>query len=274
MIDPRKCAQKLLDDSLTIDVKTQTLAEYFDWHSRFGTRMKTGVHFSRNLALQQLCEAAQSAYAEGQQRLNCVIKEIMAFADAQKKTREGADKDNCRKLKLLAPGTPIVIARENREEIVFFLEVKRTRFACEFSDGRQFSMPVSSFVQEFVGEMPERLSADERACRDLIRALAGSNSKAAAKEIMRRDDAIQTLIDEMAAVLSRIEHAPVGISRGLLASALGAARIVNPKDWHLERRIPEVLKAISERGNRKRVLSLVKKCPNLEVRERLLRVIK
>jgi hypothetical protein len=41
-----------------------------------------------------------------------------------------------------------VINNGYEEDVVAFLELKRTRFLCEYPDGRKFSVPVGLFVKK------------------------------------------------------------------------------------------------------------------------------
>jgi hypothetical protein len=55
-------------------------------------------------------------------------------------------------IRSIAPGTRVFIRNGGREDIVRFRKMNRSRFICEYPDGRLFSVPVSLFRGVVEGE--------------------------------------------------------------------------------------------------------------------------
>lgn len=76
---------------------------------------------------------------------------------------------------------------------------------------------------------------------------------------------VDMLLDELAAAMSGIEHAPVGLSRGVLGSALGPVKKVNPYDQALVKKIPAAISELARQTDRACVFQKVRDYPDKEV---------
>ena len=73
--------------------------------------------------------------------------------------------------------------------------------------------------------------------------------------------------------MNRIKPAPVGLSRGVFAQALGPVKKINPRDQSLVKRIPGIIAEIASNVGKEKVCAIISKCPNEQVRECCMRAI-
>lgn len=268
VIDERGCASQLLDDTPSIETKASLLSDYLQWHALFGQRMGLGRGGGRSLALERLVSAAPPEHrADLIEVLNAISKHNQE-AEARSKER---NRHVAAELRTLKPGTTIEVRDGNRETTAVFIQMRRSRFVFEYSDGRRFAAPVQCFLRVAGSKRFERLSDSERARRDLVRALGPGKYEVVKSGILRLGaPAIPSLLDELEAARLRVENAPVGISKGAFAAMLGPARQVNPHDQSLIKRIPRVVVEIAERIGKRSVIRQVRKHASKWVRQKVL----
>lgn len=130
-----KCIASLLDDSKEVAEKVAIVNDYV---RRESTRI------SEKEAFEKLFEAFPSD-PEAREK---VEQACYAIRDHNKSERKARLKPTVDKLRSLQSGTLVVIRNQSdHEQTVKFMEIKRTRFICEFNNGRQYSTPVSRFIR-------------------------------------------------------------------------------------------------------------------------------
>jgi len=265
---PEKCVETLLDASNTVEKKATALDSYLRWHESIGRNMRVGVYACRAAAARELSKAAQDGGAEDvEKRVRASLNEIAQYKDKRKAERNAGVKARIAELRRLPSGTAIVINNEGNEDVVNLVEVKRTRFICEYEDGRLFNVPAELFIRIHEGTPPIRLTVVERENRELVRALSGRHNSVAREQILTHGSSIvPALLDELEAALTRIENAPVGLSQGALRNAIGPVKKINPRDQALVKRIPVVVKEITTQVGTSAVEKLLDEHRNSEVR--------
>lgn len=260
------CLARLFNHSLSIPEKAEWLMEYLDWHACIGRSVGCGVKLGRQAGLQALYDALP--HRESKEELARVVSEIAQHCAHERQAQQATAKDDAKKLMAIHPGTAIVIKNGNKEDVVRLVEVRRTRFICEFPDGRHCSAPAQLFVKVHEGVSPKQLSDDERRQREMVRALAGSNHDVVMQEIVGAGVGIvRILLDELAAAIDRVENAPVGMNRGLLRNSIPVFKKVNPRDAALSKRIPPVIAAIAGRFKSDAVREQINACRHEKAKE-------
>ena len=273
-MNAEKCLDYLITPSNPIEDKAEYLSEYIQWHETLSRRMGTSVKNGRNAAMNQLNNQIDQHESYTNDQLEDVLKKILKHNQKIKQEHNANTKKITKKIKSLKPKTPIVIKNGNKEEVVLLIEMKRTRFICEFSDGRRCSAPVQVFIKEHEGKAPKMLSEEESEQRDIVRALAGGEFEQIRLWIIGMGiEIIPVLLKELEAALERIENAPVGLSNGLYRSSLGLLKRVNPRDQALTKRIPPIIADIAQKNGIEEVIKMIERYPNTAVRERCNKII-
>lgn len=271
MLDEGDCLNMLLDDSSEIEEKAEVLADFIRAHQALARNMHVSVVHGRAHAFQALYEALPKDDEQARPKLDGVFESMAKYYTKREEERKGRAKDLAKLLRRLQAGTAIVVEHQSRKATVAFVQVKRTRFIFEYPDGRRFSAPLEAFMKVAEGEKLELLTESERERRGLVRALAGRYSREARAEILNRGaDMLDALLDELAAAKGRIEDAPVGLSRGVLGSALGPVKKINSHDQALVKQIPAVVSELARHTHRDCVVQKVANYPNDDIRQRLM----
>lgn len=261
-----ECIKTLLDASVSIEEKLEWLEAYIDWHESLGRNMGIGVVAGRSSGIMELLGALPKEEKDAEQKLRNTLAEIKKYRTQIKQERDAKVKALAARLHSLNPGDAIVISNQSREDLVRFLEMKRTRFICEYPDGRRCSVPVQLFLRVHKGEAPSQLSDEEARKRELVRTLAGRYFEGAREEILKENgEMLPALLAELAAAMQRIENAPVGLSGGVLSGALGPIKKINPRDQALTKRIPSIITEIAVRIGKEKVVKLVEEYRNAAV---------
>lgn len=263
----RECVEILLDSSRPIDQKAEAFSQYMSFHEAVGRNMGS-ARLGKEMAVRQLFESLPKDKQTVRQTLIDVLGELVEYGEMRRTERQAGARHIVEKLRSLQPGTPIRVRNEDREERARFVEAKRARFVCEYSDGRRCSVPARFFLGVSKSTLPKALSSAQREQRVLVRALSGRNSNFAREKILKQGvKIVPVLLDELAATFSRIEKAPRGFSHGVFAQTLGLVRKVNSNDRALTKRIPEVVEHIAWGRNKKTVKKLIEKHPHKKVRQ-------
>ena len=262
----QECLEQLLSSSLTIAEKSELLVGLVSYWELVGTKVGLTVLEGRAFCYDQLIKELPKADKISMQQLKDVLNEIYEHAAKKKQQRTEKQKELAETLSSVKKGSVLRIRNQNREDIVRLIEVKRSRFICEYPDGRRYSFPVESFVA--VTDTPIIfLSEQERQLREVIRMLASSHSKDVCNAIVKRGTTmLKVVLDEFGDVLDRIKNAPTGISHGVFGAALGPVKKVNPRDETLAKRIPEIIVEIAKTTGVTKVRREIEEYPNIEVR--------
>ena len=267
-MEPKECVEILFDSQYTIEEKAKTLSEYFEWSIGIARSVKLGKTTGISAAVHNLREALPEGDKGAFQRLDDVLLRIGEHWAKEKQAHKVELKNKMKELRGISSGTCIVIINENREELVYLVETKRTRFVAEYPDGRRYSVSPELFLGVHKGEPPKRLSEDERTKRDIIRGLAGSHYSFVKGGILEKsNEMLPVLLDELKSAIERVENAPAGLSKGTLGSSLGIIKKINPQDEVLIKRIPQVITEIGERMGKESVQRIVDKYPDPKVRD-------
>lgn len=269
MTREQQCLDLLLDPSATIGEKAKALAGFVSWYESVGRSVGLGIRGGRTYAYEQLFKALPKGDKNAEQKLRRVIDEVFSHVQRDRRKREDESMRLAKSLRSLRQGTTVLIRNEDREDAVRLIEVKRTRFVCEYQDGRRYSVPVQNFlgVSEDIAFEPPPDVARRR--RELVRNLVGPRSEQARDEIVSEGvGMLKALLDELAAAHNRIENAPGGFSRGLLGASLGRIKKVSSRDQALTKQIPEVIAEIAEVAGVEEVRRRVEEHPDALVRDR------
>ena len=269
-----QCLKVLMDPSYPIEQKTEELAEYIRWSKAVGKTMGLGVCYSVPSALRQLYEALPEEDGKAQSELEQTLDAIHEYSKHMKAKKSAKKKKLAEGLRSLAPRTPVKIRDRNWIRTVTFLELKRTRFIFEDTDGRRFSTSIEAFVGVADSKDLKLLPEDVRQKRNLVGALVGRSSAHARTEILNSGiEIFEYLLDELNAAIRRIEEAPSGLSGGVFRNSLGIIKKVNPLDKALVKRIPEVVGELAERIGTEKVQKELERYPDTEAKEYLMKTI-
>lgn len=261
------CLKHLVMPDSMVAEKTDVLEEYLSFKVAVGRSVGIPKHWAIKLAVDELFQALPDGDNETKSRLMAVLDDVQSY---QLKIRDRNDEDSKKKvavLQSLEPGTPIIIQKGNREEVVFFLELKRTRFICESPDGRKLDVPAGLFGRVHEGKAPARKAGEEVLNGELVRALAGRNYAVARQTILAGGlKYIPALLSELGFALQRIKNAPVGFSQGVFRNCLGPVKKVSPVDEALVKRIPQLVKEFSEGCDAPGVQKMIDAYPDDQVR--------
>lgn len=255
MLSTEACLAALFDSASVDSTKLNTLAEYLREHGVLGSRMGCRAARGREIGIALLFDALQEKVKRD--ALHEVLRRLKVVA--AQKGREAAERKRAAAATLatLEHGTPIVIRNGEREEILFFLKMHRTRFDAEHTDGRVASVPVVLFIRIHESEAPARLPEAMARVRALVRELAEPHGRRVRDYILGHAEAMLVpLRDELQAAHERISNAPLGRSHSLLLP--GMVKKIDPADLRLVERIPAVISAIAEK------ISLDKACAALD----------
>ncbi|MCI0586583.1 MAG: hypothetical protein L0323_07060 [Planctomycetes bacterium] len=184
--------------------------------------------------------------------------------------RTGAAQD-ASVLGTLPPGTPVAVLLDGREEVLFLLGVRRTRFIAEAPDGRTLSIPSELFVRVHEGPAPARIPPEEAETRALIRALGSRYPVGPALDLAGRGAAVlPLLLDELARAFDRIEDVRGGSPRGPLGSATGSMPRTSSRDLALARAIPLVVCSIARATGAASARAIAERHPDARVRRAVL----
>lgn len=270
-MDAHSCVEALIDPGKSLQEKLDTLADYLHWHDAVARSMRVGMRFGREVAMSQLFGTLPGRPSEEGEKLRTSLQEIQQYSVRLKEERAADTKSLASQLRSLSPGTSIVIRNGGREEVVQLLEVRRTRFICEFSNGLRYSTPVRCFLRVHDTNVSAPKSQEERKHRELIRMLGGRDFERAKQELVACGaDVVSVLLEELDSAMDRVEHAPTGFSTGVLAGSLGLIKKINPHDVCLTKRIPIVITAIAAKTDAKQVRAQIDGYPDEEVRNRFI----
>jgi len=265
-MNEQECLTKLIDSSSPVEDKVEMLAEYFRVSEAVAPN-NGGQDVGREVARGLTKRAAE----QGGDNPATLEAALQAVFDHCKQTQANHAKQVALRLRSLTVGTPVTIREGNCKRVVFFLEMKRTRFIVEFPDGRRFSVPVDAFAGVVEGETVRRLSDDVRKQRELVRALVGRSPSTAEAAILREGpEVVSALLDELAATNARIAGEPVGVSDGAPSSVSGPVGQVNVSDLALAHRIVAVIREIAAVVGGDLVRERVEQHPNEAIREQIL----
>ena len=264
-----KIVQLLLDPDVSVAEKFTAFSRYLQSWQAVSRNMHLGVRHGRQAALSQLKDSVSRDEAACS-KLARAIEEVQRYGEKCENDRASRVEGGIRQLRTLASGTAIVIQNEDREDHVAFLEVKRTRFTCEYPDGRRYSFPADAFLRTSERSVA-RLTQAEADNRAMIRELAGRAARVVEEALVARGLAvIRELASEYAAAHDRIENAPRGMSKGAISAYLGPCRLVNPRDQTLVKRIPEVLRKLAAQHGMSMVRDAVSEQMSGKLLDRLL----
>lgn len=267
-MEAQECIRILLSSQYSVKEKAESFGQYIQWHEALTRNMKLKVREGRKYAFRRLFESLRNEDQNAEEKLKSTIKEIGEYWDKEEETLKTDSEVYITKLRSLSPGTPIVIRNENREDIVRFIEMRKTRFICEYQDGRRYSVSARLFVKLHKGETSKPLSEEESQQRDLVRVLGGGGFESAKEEILEKGiELLPVLLDELAASINRVENAPAGITKGVLGSFLGPVKKVNPHDMALIKRVPEIIAEIATRVGENELRRRIEEYPNAKVRD-------
>ena len=275
LMNARSCSQALLDTHRPLAYKARVLSDYLQWHSTFGSRMGVGARMGRAIALNDLFNALPGTGSDEHQRLKAVLDEIHKYGIGQRASAKKQASALRTQLQSLAPGTPIHVKAPRFRSPVAFLEVRRTRFVFEDSDGRRFEASVHAFDRIAEDGQASVMPDDERERRELVRALAGGSFPEVRAQILADGmETLDALLTELDAAFRRVENAPVGMSKGLLTSSLGPGRLVSPRDQALLTRIPRVISELAKQVGVAKVRRRLRSSKNIEVIEAVEAILK
>ncbi|MBI4446919.1 MAG: hypothetical protein HY645_13560 [Acidobacteria bacterium] len=184
-----ECVTCLLDPSAVVADKAQMLADYLQYYAAVGASIGVGRRGGRETAIRVLCQTLSPNIEAALDKLRPIFVEIDQYRESEKAARRARTRETSRRLHEVPSGTPVAIKNYNRDELVFFLEAKRTRFVAEYPDGRLVSVPVELFLRVHDEPSPERLSENNKEIRQLIRALASRQRQ----EVSRRTVPLETI---------------------------------------------------------------------------------
>jgi hypothetical protein len=263
----KKCLDVLLDSSVTLEEKAAHFSDFLAFYEAVGRNTGLGVRSGRVFAYEQLVKALPQADSEARSQLDDVVAEICEHLKKEKRQSDREARALARELRSLKEGTPILILNEDREDLVRLVEVKLTRFVCEYPDGRRYSVPMRNFIRVSSVTAFDTLPEDVRGERELVRALAGSHFEHARDRIVKQGAGVLAiLLDELAAALVRIKEAPVGLSGGAFGASLGPVKKVNPRDQALAKRIPKVVAEIAGKTGVEGIKRRIQEHPDAAVR--------
>jgi hypothetical protein len=273
-MNEHKCLDILMNPSCSIEQKAEELAAYIHWYKAVGRNMGFGVRYSMPLAFRLLFEALPKGNEKAQSELRSTLDAIRKHSEQVKSKRSDKKKEMAKELRSIPPGTPIKICERGKVKAVTLLEVKRTRFIFEDSDGRRFSISVGAFRGKAEGKKIKRLPEEIREKRELIRALAGRSSARARAEILKSGIGIlNCLLDELKAAMQRIDEAPSGLSNGVFRNSLGVVKKVNPYDEALVKQIPKVVSVLAEKNGIERIQKEIEQYPDTDVKKCVIKAI-
>jgi hypothetical protein len=142
-MEASKCVDFLLNNEAKTSEKADYVFKYLDYQaSILSSRIGLSKRKSRASAIRMLFDTLP----ESQKRMLLdIFDEIKTFTSHKRKAQA---KETAKNLKGLKEGDSIVINNGYDEDVVIFLELKRTRFLCKYSDGRKFSVPVGLFIKK------------------------------------------------------------------------------------------------------------------------------
>ncbi len=184
--------------------------------------------------------------------------------------RTGAAQD-ASVLGTLPPGTPVAVALDGREEVLFLLGVRRTRFIAEAPDGRKLSIPSEHFVRVHEGPAPPRIPPEEAETRARIRALGSRSPVGPALDLASRGAAVlPLLLDELGRAFARIESVRGGSTRDPLGPVTGPKPRASSRDLALARAIPLVVCSIARTSGTASASAIAERHPDARVRRSIL----
>ncbi|MCY3019551.1 MAG: hypothetical protein NTW87_11055 [Planctomycetota bacterium] len=261
-MNTKDCLGTLLNPALTIEQKANYLLDYLDWHACLGG---AGA-FGKKVALKALFDALPSR--QEKENFGRLLAAITRHVEQQREARKAETRTCATRLRDISPGTWIVVKNGTREETVCLLEVRRTRFICEYTNGRRMSAPCQLFVRVHDGQAPARTPDTERQQRELVWALAGVDPMGATEDIFEQGPALLAiLLEELRAAIDRVDNAPVAMNRGINRCSIPFGKKVNPKDVALVKRIPQVVALIAAHYGSQQVRKQIVECPSQKVRE-------
>ncbi|MGD0088304.1 MAG: hypothetical protein ABSE73_00095 [Planctomycetota bacterium] len=235
-MDTTTCLATLFDQALSIEQKARYLIDYLDWHARLGG----AGSFGKEVAVRALFDSLPSR--KEKQQLAAVLAEFNKHCDQQRHAQRAQARASIARLNDVPVGTWIVVKNGSREDVVCLIEVRRTRFICEFPDGRRATAPTQVFVRVHDGAPPVRLPNKERQQRELVRGLAGKDPMGATEDIFEQGpEILAILLEELGAAMDRVDKAPVGMNRGVNRDSVPFGKKVNQIDRTLVKRIPKVV---------------------------------
>jgi hypothetical protein len=264
-----ECLVELLNPALSVEEKASALSRFFQWETTVGGSMGVGQRFSRVLAYVQLFHALPPGDRDAAQKLKTVLDEVAKYNAEQKARRLARGAAAAEVLRQLESSTPVVIHNYDREEVVRFLRLNRTRFLCEYPDGRRYSVPFQLFVRVHEGKAPAQISEAERRAREFVRSLGGKSFEKAKALILQQGlPVVPVLLAELADAFARIKNAPTKPGRGAFSMFLPPIRAYRAHDVALTKRIPLVIAELAACFGPEHVRKLIAEHPDSRIRRR------
>ena len=145
-MDANKCVDLLLNNEVKTSEKADYVFKYLDYHASI---LSSRIGLSRRKSRASAIRGLFDTLPEDQKIILIdIFNEIKTFTSQKRKAQA---QETAKNLKGLKEGDSIVINNGYDEDVVVFLELKRTRFLCEYPDGRKFSVPVGLFIKKNEG---------------------------------------------------------------------------------------------------------------------------
>jgi len=147
----QECLGVLLDSSCPIARKADTLRRYckdFDG--------SVGGNGSEPVGLRAIRSLEQHVPQDARNAFHCILYKTLRHRLRRNPGERSQMAEQADRLRSLARGTPVRIRVRGRLKTVTFLEMRRTRFVFEESDGVRYSIPAGAFVEVAEGEIPKR----------------------------------------------------------------------------------------------------------------------
>jgi len=144
---PEECAEVLLDELVSLEDKADAIGTYLEHYTVWGKEVGMGARNGRAYGMKRLFEVARELDWNADKNLHHIVGQLAKLAKKKRQAWNEEKRTIAKNLRGIAPGTPIVIRDRGRERSAKFIEVKRTRFLCEYPDGKRYSVPVQLFVR-------------------------------------------------------------------------------------------------------------------------------